>query len=290
MKYTRNNFVFAAFLCLLVYFACGFFLDQQFSVNAITIPSIENAVVDVEPKQHNDLKTYFQKPFTYLDRGHQSFVFISADKNIVVKFFDARGLKQTSLIPFYSQDQIERSVRRLKVLLDGYHLAYEKDLQNSGLLFVQLAPNPQLELSSTFNDRFGFPHKIDLSKVLFVVQRTATTTRKEISNLLDMGDVAAVKNRFTSIIEMYVDEYSRGLYDRDRNIIDNTGFIAGHPVRIDLGRLHYDEAFRDSRVFVKDLYNVVYKRADRFLSKYYPEYREELLESILKHIEKYMAG
>lgn len=277
MKFTAKNVLLLFLIGVGVYVVSGYFFDRQFSLNTITFPDAKASPVKLPQEQYDRLKAYFESPFTYLDKGHQSFVFLSSDKKIVLKFFDARSLKRFSVFPFTSVREVERGHRRLKLLLDGYQLAYEKDLTNSGLHFVQLAPNPNLDFTVHLYDRFGFSHFIDLGKVLFVIQSTATTTRDVLNKQLNAGDVEEAKISLGKIVDMYLNEYQNGIYDRDHNFIDNTGFIDGRPIRIDLGRLQYDETFKNPIVYQKDLQNVLVKRTARFLRKYFPQYHDEIL-------------
>jgi hypothetical protein len=277
MKFSVKNILRLLLIGFCVYVASGYFFDRQFSVNAITFPEIKPNRIALSPEEYARLKAYFDEPFTYLDKGHQSFVFISGDGKTVLKFFDAKSLKGFSVFPFTTSKSVERSLRRLKTLLDGYQLAYEKDLKNSGLDYVQLAPNPNVNITATLYDRFGFSHSLELGNVLFAIQNAATTTRAVLREQLNADDVIGAKASLDKIVDMYMDEYQNGIYDRDHNFIDNTGFIDGRPIRIDSGRLQYDETMKNPDVYRKDLQNVIIKRSARFLGKYYPEYQSEVL-------------
>jgi hypothetical protein len=279
MSQKLKKIICAVLIGVSTYLIAGYFLERQFSIQSVTIPGLP---AQEQPTPNGD--ALFDKPFTYLDRGHQSYVFLSDNKEYVLKFFDARSIKRYGYIPFLTLDDSARTERRLNDLLNGYRIAWEKDRENCGLLYVQFAPNPIMKATATLQDRFGFVHRIDLSTVPFVVQKAAVTTRATLNQLLGSDDVATAKERLGAIVDMYFDEYAKGVYDRDRNYIDNTGFIGSQPMRMDAGRLRFDPEMKKSTVHSKDIYNVLVKRTDRFLGKYFPAYREEIVGFLEKKI------
>lgn len=273
------------FLSASLYIAGAYFIDHQFSVNAITIPNFEEKPHVLSSDEWNFLRHTLSQHFSYLDRGHQSFAFVSADQKYVLKFFYVRDLKSFSLLPSPSEEALTKSQKKLDMVLEGYQVAFEKDRDNCGLLYVQLAPNPDLNLMVTVNDRFGIPHEVNLSKVPFVIQQKVIPTRNMIKSYLDKGDSTQTIEYLKKIADMYKDSYSRGIYDRDRNVIDNTGFIDGRVIRIDAGRLHYGQEWTNPHTFLPDLHLVMVNRIALFLHKYYPFYKVEIVSSIESYLD-----
>jgi len=262
--------------CLLL--VGGIFYEKQFSLNAIKILYLKPRPKSLSVNEITHLKELIKRPYTYLDRGRQSFVFISEDKKNILKFFDARCLKETSFFSFPSKNDIARCQRKLKSLLDGYKIASIYDFKNSALIFWQLQPNPDIAEVVVVKDRFGLSHTIPLAQVTFVIQKVATPTRVDISNLLDKGNVEKAKEHLGMIVDMYLQEYSKGLYDTDHNFMYNTGFIEDQPVRIDLGRLKFDNRMKKTEFFASDLEAVAIKRLDGWLTRHYPKYRSEIMQ------------
>ncbi len=283
MGKTLKNSILVLVVAVSTYLIAGSFIERQFSIASVTIPDLPKQETQLS-EETAALANLFNKPFTYLDRGHQSFVFLSNDGKFVLKFFDVNSLRGYSYIPFVKRHDTTRTERRLNDLLNGYRIAYEKDRENCGLLYFQVSPNPSMEYTVVLKDRFGFVHHVDLSKVPFVVQKVAVTTRATLYKLLAKGNVSEAKERLGAIVDMYFDEYRKGIYDRDRNYIDNTGFIGQQPIRIDAGRLRYDPEIKNPSFYSKDIYNVLIKRSDRFLRKYFPLYRDEIVDFLEKKI------
>lgn len=100
-----------------------------------------------------------------------------------------------------------------------------------------------------------------------------------MQELLDQGDVAQAKEKLNQIIDMYVVEYHKGLWDRDHGVMHNTGFEGGHPFHLDVGKFSYDPKMKDITNFKPDLSLVVQKIA-LWVSTEYPKYRQEIGDSL----------
>ena len=250
---------------------CGFgytFYKRQFRLENIRLNHFEENTLLENLQNNNAIHEIIAQPFHYLDRGRQSFVFGSQDGRYVLKFLD------THLFNFKKTDLIEKKMTRL---IEGYRLAYTFDREHTGLIFVQLAPTKLKHLPIALFDRFGFRHAIDLAHVPFIIQKKANPTRRVLSAYLRQGNVDAAKQHLRLIIDMYMDEYQKGLYDRDHNFMYNTGFIEGQPIRIDVGRLAADNAIKQPENFSKDLKKIAIDRTGGWMQRHFPVYREEIL-------------
>lgn len=271
-------------LLVTIYFSYGF-IDKQFKVSNITFDEKLVPLATPTKEQEAFLEKLLTHPFTYLDRGKQSFVFLSHDKKHVIKFFDARCLKCSEL-GWFSPYTPESLIRKKERLFEGYKVAFEKDRSHTGLEFVQLAPTHEYSKQAVVYDRFGIKHEIDLSKVPFVVQVKAIPTRRVIKSLLQRSNVEGAKQHLRKIVEMYVTEYRMGIIDRDHNFMYNTGFVDGEPIRIDVGRLYADVSVKDYSVFSLDLHKVAIERVGEWMQRHFPQYREEIVADMqLKLLE-----
>lgn len=251
------------------------FYDQQFRLENIKARwSVENAA-PISAADKEKLQSIFSQPFDYLDRGKQSYVFVSHDDKYVVKFFDSR-CQQSGAMPLIAPVSAKRCARKYRRLVKGYTVAETYDKDNTGLIYAQLAPDPSYSLKVDLNDRFGFKQQIDLAEVPFSLQLKAIPTRVVITQLLKTGDVAAAKERFGQIVDMYVAEYKRGVVDLDHNVMYNTGFVDGHPIRIDVGRLTYNENVQNPEFYKNDLEKVAVDRVTEWLGRHFPTYQQEI--------------
>lgn len=259
-------------------------MDSQFRLQNIKENAIEQQDILLGPNlskinlenEQNPLQSILAQPYRYLDRGRQSFVFASQDGWYVIKFFDLRRYRLGMFTPFSASRQA-RMKRKKDRLFRGYKLAYERDRDHAFIIYQQLIPNPLLKQLIVLYDRFGFVHNIDLSQVAFIIQSRAVPTRVEITKLLSQGDVIEAKKRLRQLLDMYMVEYGRGIYDRDHNFMYNTGFVDGKPMRLDVGRLRADERYKDSRVALEDLEKIAIDRTEGWLLRHFPQYRDEII-------------
>jgi hypothetical protein len=258
---------------------CYSFYDRQFKLSNITgnFP-----VVEAKPISHANeayLKNIFSQPFHYLDRGKQSYVFESQDKLYVLKVFDNRCLRSGKL-PFLFTIEKERCAKKIKQLFDGFKVAEALGTESTGLLFLQLAPDPSYTLHVHVKDRFVFIHDIDLSNIPFALQQKAIPMRIVISDLLNKGKLKEAEQRLHQVIHMYVEGYKKGVIDLDHNFMYNTGFIDNHPIRIDVGRLKYEEQASNPKYFIIDLQKVFIDRLGKWLERHFPQQRQSILDEI----------
>lgn len=264
-----------AFIIALVVLLAFKVLDRQFRFSNIYLPQQQYQQASISLEQERELNDIFSQSFTYLDRGKQSFVFISSDGYYVLKFFDTYRVQEHPWWLFCQSPK--KCSKKYERVLEGYRIAYDDDRLYAGVTYLQTGPVDLILPSIAVVDRFGFTHQIDLSSVPFAIQRAAVPTRDVISLLLDQGKVSDAKEKLREIVDMYVDEYSRGLYDRDHNFMYNTGFVENHPIRIDVGRLRRDERMKDPQVFLPDLEKVAIGRVEGWMQRHYPQYREEVV-------------
>lgn len=262
------------------------FYERQFSSQHIYLKSIETTPHPIDKKTFQQLSEIFNQPFIYLDRGKQTYVFESQDHHYVIKFFDFHRMQRRA-----KENRKETSEanmeKRLKNLLSGYQLAYERNRKNSAILFLQLFPNPLLNLEVTVKDRFGIIHEINLSKVPFVVQYKAIPSGLIFKEIFNKGDIKKGKHYLNSIVDMYLSEYRQGLCDADHNFMYNTGFIGEKPIRIDVGRLFADDSFKNSAVFQRDLEKIAIFRVSKWMKRYFPKYHDEIITDMHEKIQQF---
>lgn len=277
------KFIFAAFVVFVVSYFGYVAFQKQFQLKNISLNEELSSSIDGDIPI--SLDGIINQPFSYLDRGRQSFAFVSGDGRYVLKFFDTRCLRN-DLLPYFGAISKKKCLKKISRLIAGYSLASQEDRKYSGLIYFQPKSNERLaDKVVHLADRFGISHAIDLGSVPFVVQYKAIPTREIITQLLEKGDVDGVKNRLKQIISMYMDEYQRGIYDRDHNFMYNTGFLGNEVMRIDVGRLRSVEQIKDPQVYRRDL-QILSRRTDEWLGRHFPQYRN----AIMAYMQSYLSG
>lgn len=136
--------------------------------------------VPVSHEEEQRLRSVFQKTFTFLGQGHQTYAFLSEDGQVVLKFFNFTRLTALDPIewlpplPFikkYQKHLQNRRIKKFNRVFKGYTLAFEKDRDNTGVLYVHLQKTTHLNAKVTVIDAFQNKYAINLDEVLFVIQK-----------------------------------------------------------------------------------------------------------------------
>jgi len=255
---------FLVYLAALVGVASGAYFfyewaDRQFRYQNIALEASFFPSSAESPPSAEALAILTQ-PFFYLDSGKQSFAFVSGDGQYVLKFFDRSRLRQ------WSDHTLAHA--RMEQAVHGYVTAALYDSDHVGLLYLHATSRGHNLPTIPLTDRFGWTHRIDLNAVPFILQKKAVPTRLVISAYLDRGEGVAAQRALDALMAMYADEHTRGVYDTDRNLLYNTGFVGEVPMRIDAGRLVIDESLKDPFNSQNEIDILKRKRVDPWLKRH----------------------
>ncbi len=247
-----------------------------------------------DPKDQVLIQEILNQEFTFLGKGAQTYAFSSADNKWVIKFFKFKHHKpnwRIWIIPTFPPfDKIrERKIAKHKRKLDaafiGYKLAYDENRKDSGILTMHLNRTDHLKKQILVRDKMGFKREIDLDNVVYVIQEKATPTQKIITDLLNEGKISLAKQRIDQLFDLYFQEYDKGIYDRDRCIFKNSGFIGNRPIHFDVGKLSKDEALKDPDTKKEDLKKITQKMKV-WLNKHQPKYYAELSQYLDQKVDE----
>lgn len=193
--------------------------------------------------------------FTYLGRGKQSFAFLSEDKTTVLKVFNnhyQRNIFWYSLLPFchkkvsYFQTKIER-------LSASYELANTELKDETGLLYLHLAPTEEIHRSVTLIDKLGIAHTLSLDRTGFALQKRGTLAYTHLTMLMDAGKREEALAALRSMVRLVVSRCKRGIGDNDPLVRTNLGFLHSAPFYIDIGPFSKDERMSQEEVFKPEI-------------------------------------
>lgn len=298
----KITWFFISVVCLIAgYFGYRQFVLYPFALSHI-IPDakavVQIALPKVSPQDEIHALPLFKQKFSYLGQGHQTYAFLSADGQYVLKFFnfarmDAKEpIEWLPAFPFIAsyQDHLKkRREKKFNRLFNGYKVAYENDADNTGVVYVHMQKTQHLQTNLVLIDASKREHQIWLDDTIFVIQRKVQPTRDILSQLLDEGKTSEFIDRIRQLISLYLSEYQRGLYDSDHNIMSNTGFDAHKAYRLDVGRLTLNPEYTRPEIYLPDLNKIIQKRVLKWLEKKYPQYYTELqadIEHILTSLQK----
>jgi len=239
-----------------------------------------------------ELEKVFTQKFRYLGCGGQSFVFVSEDKEYVIKFFKHRHFRKPySLllnIPLPGILELSRLYKLNKALFkltrdfSSYKLAYEELQEEAGLIYIHLNKGTHLNRSLNIIDKIGIEHEIDLDKIEFVVQRRADLLYPRIDELMQRGDIHGAKQALHAVLDVIVTRCKKGIFDEDPRIHNNLGLFGQRAIFIDIGRFVRDEKRTFPSVYINDLKIIIGKRLRPWLERDHPQLITYLDEEINK--------
>jgi hypothetical protein len=259
-----------------------------------TLYEPKNIAITIDNEKLKKIKEALSQPFHYLGQGNQAYAFLSADSQYVLKFFKFGHLKKSFIwnylpeVNFLTTQLKNKNLsqqKRFMKVFDGYQIAYIDDPENTGVLFIHLNKTNYLNLSVTVYDKLGFEHEINLDDLVFVVQEKVTPTKEVLSKLLNNHDVEGAKIKIRQLFDLYLTDYKKGIFDRDHNLIYNTGFNKRKAVRLDVGKLRKNESVKNPEFYINDLKKISLKRVDSFMQKYYPKHKAEIADYMNQQIE-----
>lgn len=219
---------------------------------------------DIAFKNPENLNLLVDQTFTFLGFGGESLVFLSQDKNYVLKVFKkhrihpAFYLKPLSFIPQVNDFLKMREIRYMRFWTSLKVQA--EDLKNeAGLLCVHM-PDGEMGLKTNLIDAIGCAHPISLDGVTFVLQKKASLFRE---TYLKETSIQKREEMLLALVNLYKDLTNKGYKIWDNSISRNVGLLDGKAFLIDAGsvaKLPQEESIKQS-----------FKHLKIWVDKYDPE-------------------
>lgn len=290
VKHWPKRLIWVTLTILVIFFGVRVYyrLTDDFKIANMTYEMPHNSEWEVPPLtsvKRGELRVILQQPFSYVGKGAQSYVFVSQDKKYVIKFFKFKHLKPKwwvealPAVPYfkeYREWQAARKKRLLNSVFSGYKLAYDVHKEETGLVFLHLNKTSDLDAKVTLIDKIGRKHMLGLDPIVFVIQENAKTTRLVMMDAIEKGDFALAKKRMAQIINLYLQEYGKGIYDRDHGVLHNTGFVGEKPIHLDVGKLTKEPNMQRPEIYRADLEKIG-RKYEVWLKDNYPEAYSELM-------------
>jgi len=215
-----------------------------FSPRKPVIFTVESISSDLEPRPEwniapipmEEIKTILSQKFRYLARGAQSFAFVSEDEKYVIKFFRMKHLL-SKFKDNFRPGVVKRRQESLNSIFGAHILAWNELRQETGLVFVHLNKSNDLNLRLQVRDWLGRAHEIDLDQTEFVLQERAELIFTHLKKLADQGNQEQFEKAIGSFMQLIKLQERKRIFDRDKAISHNYGFVGDRPIHLDIGRL-----------------------------------------------------
>jgi len=286
---TRKILVGLLLACAVVYGAgrLYFYVTAGFTLGNIssTLPYDPRwDIGTLPPEKKESVQTALSQVYTYLGKGCQSYVFLSADGKYVLKFFKYQRFRPQEWLSYFSfipaveayrLEKIEKKKEKLTNLFTSLKVAYDELQPETGILYIHLNKTHDLGIHLAIVDKMGLTHHLDLDQYEFMLQKRADMLTSTLDKWMSSDQSEKAKLLIDELLDVISSEYQRGLGDSDHALMQNTGVLEGHPVHIDVGQFGRNEKFKETKVAKQELFNKTYKF--RFwLKKHHPELSQHL--------------
>ncbi len=255
----------------------GFRLQNVFSSN----PS-KPSTSYVSKEDLSSLQKALEQPFTFMKKGQQCFAFLSKDGKYVLKLFRWEKLEPPSWTKWITTKKGEALIqeRRRKKDFDftSYQIAYKELKEETGLLYLQLEPNPQINIPLEIYDNIGIKHSIQSGELTFILQKRVEDFAPYLTEKLLEGKTQDLYPFFQELAYLLQNRSNKLISDSDISLEYNMGILEGKPVLFDIGNLSLKKEISSQKEFIEKEAKLVFAT----LQKQAPELAFFLQEEIDK--------
>lgn len=252
--------------------------SSRFSPQKIISQHPSSSEWDLPPLSQEEqarLRSILNQKFTYYSKGSQSYVFISEDKQHILKFLKQNKLSPKSWFsaiplsfnPYYLESVAKEKKRQATFL--ACKTAFLELKKETGVIYVHLNPTRDLNRELLIFDKHGKSHLIDLNRTNFYVQKKAELIYSRITKLMDENRVEEAKGIISSVFSLLQTLGKKGVVDNDPIVRKNFGLINDIAVQIDIGKLRIDPNRQGTSAYVRDVPNIMHSFKN-WIEKSYP--------------------
>lgn len=209
---------------------------DRFSEEAISGPLFSTAPSPL----FAPIEEALSQPYHFLSKGRQAFVFESEDRKTVIKFFNQNYYRVPWYVVFFPQRQKEKEIEKRKereqFYRESYSLAAAHMKEETGLLYLHLAPSGNNLPSLSLRDRASRFWTIDLNRVPFVLQKKGEPFYPALEALYTAQGEKALLFAIDQFLDLIACRIRCGIADADHDVEHNFGFCDGKPFHLDPGR------------------------------------------------------
>jgi hypothetical protein len=207
------------------------------------------------------IKNILNQTFTYLDKGSQTYVFLSEDKKYVIKFIRYSRYRipfWMNHIPYnttYRTSRMLHKNKRYKDSIFSYQLADKYLRKETLIVYSHLNKTKNLNQKLTLKDKLGRGFIIDLDNFGFIIQKKVTPLIDYLLEQKKENKLNVSRKIVRSFLQMINDCYDKGIEIKDYNCIKNAGFFEGKVINLDLGSFYKKDGLDQVAIFEKELYH-----------------------------------
>ena len=214
--------------------------------------------------------------FSYLARGTQSYAFISEDQKYVLKFIKMNHVTPRRITEKLNRIKREKKETKLQQMFGALHYAYHHFKEETGIVFLHLNCTPHWNKKVSLVGKDGENIVLSLDNSCFILQEKAELLYTCLGRLIENNQMEAAKERIRSFLSLIQKRGSLGLFDHDKSISNNFGFLNDRPIQLDVAGLYQaplDPQAEVARVGLR-IRNRIEERFPQFLPHYLEVWHE----------------
>lgn len=241
----------------------------------------------LSPEEKSAVDKILDQKFYYLDKGGQSFAFVSADGNYVLKFCKfPSALRPLSWLSHtfskWKPSRIQEAKKSRKKLHNAFHsfkLAYEELKEETGLIYLHLNASHDFKKNVTIVDKLGSHYQVSLDKVSFLLQKKARLIYSVLDDYKAKNNHASAKAAIGQLIHLVASCGKKGIVDYDAILRKNYGFLNDRAIHIDLGEFARNNDVKHPerlKAHVLEMTGSLRTRLEKFYPEFLPYYDQEI--------------
>jgi len=235
-----------------------------------------------------EIETILREPFTFLGRGLQTFAFLSADGNYVLKIFNNSPQWKSSWFKKIPMEWAQKKGALLSAKYSAWQqsaqLCYEEMQKETGLLYLHLAPTSNQLPSVQLIDCLNISNSIEVIHTAFVIQKRAKLVYPTLLSMRKKSDHETATQAITALLNMIEVRFAKGISDSDPLIRTNFGFVEAEPIQIDIGPFAKSPAVQDPLFFKREMIRICQSMKE-WVAANYPEISPFVEEEIRRRYD-----
>jgi hypothetical protein len=192
----------------------------------------------------NEISAVLARPFFYLGRGAQAFVFESEDGKFVLKLF--RGTpkfhpwKRWLRTTLSGKKERTRLEDKIPPLFNACQMAYTELRDWTGLVYMHLNPTKDLLPTSRLVSCLRRSTRVDLNQSRFVLQKKGKTIADTFQYAIENNDREKGVRLVRSFASLLQERSRKNISNSDKTLWTNFGFVGETAIEWDFGRYYYN--------------------------------------------------
>lgn len=228
------------------------------------------------------------QPYYFLGSGVQSYAFLSADGETVLKVFkhyhlppSSTCLKSLPLPKFlktWQSSVLENRQKRIDCIFSSAVIAFRDLREQTGVFYLNLNPTEKRHPKVKIYDKIGIKYDVDLDRTPFLLQKKADLLFSYLESHKE-ETISIIDSLFSCINA----RTQRGIINNDPIAFKNFGILNGEVIEIDIGSFTCDPLMKKPLFSKRELFFETLELKE-WISKNSPEFSDYFEQKLLQAI------